>query len=112
MKKYIIIFFVTYNIIGDILREISVLELKKLSNANIIDIRSMEKYNDSHIPGSINIPKVLLIKSYSKYLTKDRFYYIYCQRGEQSVRLCRFLNSLGYHTINIKGGWESWILNN
>ena len=94
------------------MKEISVSDLKNISGINLIDIRSVEKYNDGHIPGSINIPKVLLVKNYDNYLVKNKFYYIYCQRGEQSVKMCRLLNSLGYHTINIRGGWESWILNN
>ena len=94
------------------MKEISVFELKKLSNINLIDIRSREKYNDNHIPGAINIPKIIMVKDYYKYLNKYETYYIYCQRGEQSVKLCIFLNKLGYRAINIKGGYESWILNN
>ena len=50
--------------------EVSVFDLKRLSNINIIDIRSIEKYNDNHIPGSINIPKLLIVKDYYKYLDK------------------------------------------
>ena len=93
------------------INQISVNDLKKLGNINLIDIRSIEKYNDNHIPGSINIPKILLVKDYYKYLNKNKLYYIYCQRGEQSLKVCRLLNNLGYRTINIIGGYESWILN-
>jgi len=35
---------------------ISVNELKKLNNINIIDIRGIEKYNDGHIYNAVNIP--------------------------------------------------------
>ncbi len=93
------------------INQITVNDLKRLGNINLIDIRSIEKYNDNHIPGSINIPKVLLIKDYYKYLDRNKIYYIYCQRGEQSLKVCRLLNSLGYRTINVTGGYESWILN-
>ena len=93
---------------------IDVNNLKKLNlaNINLIDIRSIEKYNDNHIPNAINIPKILLVKDYIKYLDKNKLYYIYCQKGEQSLKVCRLLKSLGYHVVNVNGGYESWILNN
>ena len=90
--------------------QITVDRLKKLGNINLIDIRSIEKYNDNHIPGSINIPKILLVKNYYKYLDKDKLYYIYCQKGEQSTKVCRSLKNLGYRVVNVIGGYESWIL--
>lgn len=92
-------------------KEISIFDLKRLSNINLIDIRSIEKYNDNHIPGSINIPKILIVKDYYKYLDRNKTYYIYCQKGEESRKVCRLLSNLGYKVINIKGGYESWILN-
>lgn len=116
-KDYISFFFgkkilITYNVLGDILvTSINVFELKRLSNINLIDIRSIEKYNDNHIRNAINIPKIMLVKYYFKYLDKNKIYYIYCETGEQSIKICSLLNSLGYHTINILGGYENWILN-
>lgn len=89
---------------------ISISELLKLNNISIIDIRSAENYNSNHIPNSRNIPYDLLINNPNKYLSKDQMYYIYCQKGIKSVRMCNLLNSLGYRTINIIGGYESWIL--
>lgn len=94
------------------MKNIDVFELKRLNNINLIDIRSIEKYNDNHIPGAINIPKILLVKNYVKYLDRHKTYYIYCQKGEQSLKVCRLLSSLGYKVVNIIGGYESWILNN
>ena len=94
------------------LNSISVNDLKNLKNINLIDIRSIGKYNDNHIPGAINIPKILLVKNYAKYLDRNKIYYIYCQKGEQSIKICRLLSSLGYRVINVTGGYESWILSN
>lgn len=88
---------------------ISVSELLKL-NVPIIDIRSIEKYNDNHIVGAKNIPMILLLKEPNKYLNKMETYYIYCQKGINSIRLCNALNKQGYKTVNIIGGYESWIL--
>ena len=60
---------------------ISISELLSKNNINIIDIRSIEKYNDNHIDGARNIPMILLLKDPSKYLEYGKIYYIYCQKG-------------------------------
>lgn len=89
---------------------ISIKELLKLENPSIIDLRSIEKYNDNHIEGAKNIPTILLLKDPNKYLNKHATYYLYCQKGENSVRVCNALNRQGYHAVNILGGYESWLL--
>jgi len=89
---------------------ISIEELLKKDNINIIDIRSIEKYNDKHIDGSKNIPMILLLKDPSKYLEFDKTYYVYCQKGINSIKVCRELNKKGYKVVNVIGGYEAWIL--
>lgn len=93
------------------LNSISIQELKKINyNNNLIDIRSIASFNNSHIPGAKNIPFNTLIMNPNKYLSKDSIYYIYCQHGQRSLKTCQILNSLGYKTVNISGGYEAWIL--
>lgn len=90
---------------------ISVSELSRiLPGANLIDIRSVEKYNDNHIPGAINIPSDKLLANYRKYLDVNQTYYLYCQKGIKSLKVSQILNRLGYKTMNLNGGYESWIL--
>jgi len=89
---------------------ISIKELLTKNNINIIDIRSVEKYNDNHITGAKNIPMILLLKDPSKYLEKSKTYYIYCQKGINSIKACRELYKKGYNVINILEGYEGWIL--
>lgn len=89
---------------------ISILELKKLKNINIIDIRNIEKYNNGHIDNSINIPLNNLLINFNKYLYKDKRYYIYCQMGVQSRKLCKILKNNGFDVVNITGGYEAWVL--
>jgi len=91
---------------------ISVSELKKLQNINIIDIRSIERYNNGYIYGAINIPLEQLLVNFNKYLSKTKKYYIYCQKGIQSRKLCQILKNNGFNVINIIGGYEAWILEN
>jgi len=90
---------------------ISIYELKKLNNINIIDIRSKEKYNNNHIPNAINIEQEKLLIEPSKYLEKEKRYYLYCQKGISSFNVCKILTKLGYKVTNINGGYESYILN-
>lgn len=89
---------------------ISIYKLKKLNKINIIDIRSIEKYNNRHIEGSINIPLEKILTNFNKYLSKSKRYYIYCQKGMQSRKLCQILKNNGYDVVNIEGGYEAYIL--
>ena len=93
------------------LSSISINELKQLKNIKIIDLRSIEKYNNNHILNAINIPFDKLLLYPEKYLNKADKYYLYCQKGIQSKQLCRTLNMKGYKTTHIIGGYEAWILN-
>lgn len=84
--------------------------IKYSPSGQIIDIRSVEKYNSNHIPNAKNIPMEKLITEPEKYLNHFENYYIYCQKGIKSIQVCSILRKLGYKAINIDGGYESWIL--
>ncbi len=90
--------------------DISVNELKNKLNGgiNIIDIRPSTKYKISHIPNSINISKNELMFNTEKHLNKSITYYIYCEKGVQSRGLCKYLSSVGYKVVDVKGGYESY----
>lgn len=83
---------------------------KSHEDFNIIDIRSIEKYNDNHIPGARNIPKIKLINDPDKYLDFKTIYYIYCKQGIDSIKVCNLLRKRGYKVVNIIGGYEAWLL--
>lgn len=86
--------------------------LQKLNreSLNIIDIRSHYEYLLGKIPTSINIDKILLLQTPQTYLDKEKTYYIYCQSGHSSNNIVIKLNSLGYHTVNIVGGYNNYLL--
>ena len=85
-------------------------ELLKLNNPNIIDIRNEQNFNNNHIPGAKNISYEKLILKPELYLNKNNKYYIYCQKGIMSAKLCGRLSSLGYKVSSVIGGYEAWIL--
>lgn len=94
------------------LKNITVKELKNILNlnTNIIDLRSFEKYNTSHIDNSKNIPYLELLRTPDKYLNKNSTYYLYCQYGKTSLRLSLILNKQGFNTINVLGGYQEWLI--
>lgn len=95
------------------MNSISINDLMPIINQiNIIDIRSVQSYNNNHIPNARNIPLEKLITEPSQYLKKNEQYYIYCQKGLSSESICSILTKLGYNVISIDGGYESWILSN
>lgn len=87
------------------MNEISIHELLKISNANIIDIRDKYSYNTGNLPGSINIPYYSLLSNYSIYLNKNNKYYLYCDYGKQSKEISNRLNLFGYNTFYVKEGY-------
>lgn len=92
------------------MRNITVQEFLKQNNPNIIDIRSEQSYNNNHIDGAINIPYLKLLSNPKEYLKKEEKYYIYCQRGITSQKICNYLSQLGYSVVNIIGGYEEWLI--
>ena len=92
------------------MKGITVNEFIRYGNLNIIDIRNEQSYNNNHIPGAINIPYNKIIANPNMYLDRTKKYYIYCQKGNSSLKLCNYLTTLGYNVINIIGGYEEWIM--
>ena len=89
------------------MKELSVNEIK--DNMNLIDIRDNYLFNLGNIPNSKNIPMNFLIMNPDNYLNREDTYYIYCNRGISSKKTCEMLSSLGYHVVNIIGGYEEYI---
>ena len=87
------------------MNEISIYQLIKLSNPNIIDIRDKYSYNTGNLKGAKNIPYYSLLSNYSIYLNKQEIYYLYCDYGHQSKEISNRLNLFGYKTYYVKEGY-------
>ena len=88
---------------------ISFSELLKMDFAHIIDIRSIDKYQNGHVPGALHYDYQSLLFTPERYLNKNDVYYIYCDSGNRSFSLCKTLNHLGYHTVNVLGGYQNYL---
>lgn len=79
------------------------------SNARILlDIRDKYEYIVENIKNSVNIPYNYLTLLPENYLNKSSTYYIYCDSGKKSRKLCMLLNQLGYKTIDLIGGYQHY----
>ena len=87
--------------------EINIDELKRKqrNGAVIVDVRSLQEFNEGHINGAINIPYYSLLNNYSIYLSKNKTYYLYCDYGIQSKEISNRLNMFGYNTYYVKEGY-------
>lgn len=81
-----------------------------IDQINIIDIRSIQSYNNNHIPNAKNIPMEKLLINPEQYLNKSEKYYLYCQKGLSSENVCNILKKLGFDVTSVDGGYEGFIL--
>ena len=88
---------------------ISVSELKRLiPKVKIIDVRDRYQYIIGNIPTSKNIPANFLLMNPELYLNYEDTYFICCEYGNTSSRVCDSLKKKGYKVINILGGYREY----
>ena len=87
---------------------ISIDEVMLMDNPIIVDIRDNYSYNLAHVKNAINIPYYNLLNNFSHYLDKNKVYYLYCLEGKQSLEISKRLNSFGYNTMSILGGFVTF----
>lgn len=90
--------------------EITFYELEKIrTNIILIDVRSLQEYNEGHLNGAINIPLYDLKKNIYKYVNdKNRNIIVYCQTGKRSSKATKILKEIGFNNVyNLKGGLDS-----
>lgn len=92
------------NEMDDLVDTISVEELKNKENPYILDVRTVEEYNLSHIDGAINIPLDELRENLEK-LEKSKEIIVHCHSGLRSYLACRILQQKGYNVKNLIGGY-------
>lgn len=84
------------------MRVININELNKHKDSDtlLIDVRMPMEYMANHLNGAINMPHnniLSMLKSYSK----DTKIILYCERGINSTKVGKILESLGYTNVYI-----------
>ena len=108
--KYLVLIFCLFLISGcssgNTYKTISYDEAYETMSANeniiLLDVRTVEEYEDEHIVGAINIPIDDISESIS--LDKEATIYVYCESGNRSKMATIKLNELGYTNVYDMGG--------
>ncbi|MDO4269307.1 MAG: rhodanese-like domain-containing protein [Eubacteriales bacterium] len=88
-------------------------EAKKLLDENpdivLVDVRRPDEYEESHIPGAINIPNEEIDKQQPDVLADlDAPLVIYCRTGVRSKQASDKLVDIGYTSVTDMGGIVDW----
>jgi rhodanese-related sulfurtransferase len=79
-------------------------------NAKVLDLRRSEEFEKGHIINSVNLAASTLEgseKELGKY--KDKTVVLYCDHGQESVRVARSLKMKGFEKLYcLKGGIAAW----
>ena len=127
MKKVIIILIILVVIIGGVImlnkntekeltnqiQYVSMEEITTIMQENtnyiILDVRTIEEYNEGHIPNAICIPNETIDETVTKQLpNKDQLILIYCRSGNRSKQAALKLQHLGYTNLVEFGGITDW----
>jgi hydroxyacylglutathione hydrolase len=82
---------------------------EQIDKYKIIDVRSYTEFNNSRIPGAVNIHTGYIGKNLDK-INKNENILLYCESGDRSGIAASLLSRLGYKNIyNLNGGIDNWI---
>lgn len=100
MRKYFILFIISFILCGCNSSSKSKLQdLMKENDYIIVDVRTKEEYNESHLVGAINIPYNEIDEDTK--LDKDKTIFVYCKSGNRSSIAYDSLTVLGYNAYDL-----------
>jgi len=83
----------------------------KNDNAVLVDVRTIEEFNEGHIEGAINIDVFSPnFQADIEKLDKNKDYYVVCRSGGRSMSAAGAMESMGFTKVyNLAGGMMSWM---
>lgn len=95
------------------IKYVSMNEIVEIMNENqdyiILDVRTIEEYNEGHIPNAICIPNETIGEDITNKLpNKEQLILIYCRSGNRSKQAANKLKNLGYTNLIEFGGIIDW----
>lgn len=79
-------------------------EQKIKAGAVVVDVRTVDEYEDEHFPKALNIPVNELQARTGEIGATDKPVVLYCASGARSAMGARILKSLGYKDVTNAGG--------
>jgi len=75
----------------------------------ILDVRTQEEFDESHIEGAVLIPDYEMKEKAEKILPdRDQLILVYCRSGRRSKNAASELVALGYTNVKEFGGIIDW----
>ena len=78
----------------------------------VLDVRTVEEYNEAHIKGATLIPIQELEKNLEHNIDKipkDKKVVVHCAAGKRSAKACQILKDKGLKQLyNVEGGIRQW----
>ncbi|MFQ3620727.1 MAG: rhodanese-like domain-containing protein [Spirochaetales bacterium] len=80
------------------------LKEKIKAGALVVDVRTVEEFEDEAYPGAINIPVGELMNRLDELGPKDRPIILYCATGSRSALAAKLLKAYGFRDVINAGG--------
>ena len=81
-------------------------------NYIIIDVRTIEEYNEGHVKNAISLPNEEIVVGSEKVATilpnKDQMLLVYCRSGKRAADASTKLVNMGYTNVYSFGGIIDW----
>ncbi len=81
-------------------------EKKIKDGAVIVDVRTVDEFEDGHYPKAINIPVNELPKRAAEIGPKDKPVLLYCASGSRSAMGAMLLKTMGFTDVTNAGGLD------
>ena len=85
-------------------------ELVADTNVVVLDVRTVDEFNEGHIGGAVNIDQAQsdFVEQVKATISTDKTLAVYCRSGRRSANAAGKLAAEGYKCVNLKGGILAW----
>lgn len=79
------------------------------NQATLVDVRTVDEYNENHIEGAVNLPVDEIDNNLDSVINnKDSYIIVYCKSGVRSHEAYEKLVGLGYKNVYDLGSIDNW----
>ena len=84
--------------------------LHETPEAQVIDVRTPEEFNDGHLKNALNMNvNSKDFENRAPYLDKTKPLFVYCYSGGRSAKACEYFEKMGFKVIyDMEGGYSAW----
>lgn len=80
----------------------TLIHLRKMENVVLVDVRSVQEYNEGHMPGAILLQSFDAERKAETILKdKNALIVLYCSSGIRSKKVAKILIKKGYKNVNV-----------